>query len=108
MQQYKYCNNYISFSSSSKDFFTAIFSFYYFRVIQIKVNENLIYPLDFNVEDICLPELDQNLNITAYKYKNDGTKIVNSSTNYFEDNSPDYSFIILEVEFKDDDNEYFL
>jgi len=139
LQNLKYYNNYISFSFRSKDYFTDTFSFYYFRVIQIKSNESLIYPLDSNVGDICLPELDQNLNkyycyfslrndynefslgysvsypnqnenynITAYKYKKDGTTIVNSSTNYFEDNSTDYSFIILKVEFNDDDNEYIL
>ena len=139
LQNLKYYNNYISFSFRSKDFFTDTFSFYYFRVIQIKDNESLIYPLDSNAGDICLPELDQklnkyfcyfslrndykefslgysvsypnqneNYNITAYKYKNDGTTIVNSSTNHFEDNSMDYNFIIFKVEFNDNDNEYFL
>ena len=56
----KYFNNYISFSFRSKNFFSNTFSFYYFRVIQIKEKEPLIYPLDSNVGNICLPELDPN------------------------------------------------
>jgi len=130
LQNLKYYNNYISFSFRSKDFFTETFSFYYFRVIYIKDNESLIYPLDSNVGDICLPELDQklnkyfcyfslrndynefslgysvsypnqneNYNIIAYNYKKDSTIIVNSTTNYFEDNSIDNNFIIFKVEF---------
>jgi hypothetical protein len=139
LQKLKYYNNSISFSFRSKDFFIDTFSFYYFRVIQIKDNESLIYPLDSNVGDICLPELDQELNkyfcyfslrndynefslgysvsypnqnenhnIMAYKYINENSTIVNSSTNFFIDNSPDYSFIIFRVEFNDDNNEYIL
>ena len=49
-------NKYISFAIRSKDFFKDIPSYYYFRIFQLKRNENLIIPMDSNIENLCSPK----------------------------------------------------
>ena len=59
----------ISFSFKSKKFDENFFSFYIFRILILKENDtNLIYPLDSNIENICLPEKDKNKQDNYYCY----------------------------------------
>ena len=46
----------ISFAFRPKDYFSDIFSYYYFRVLYVKKNETLYYPIDSNLGNLCLPE----------------------------------------------------
>ena len=62
-------NNEISFAFRAQNFFEDTFSFYYFRVLILKENDNnLIYPLDSNIGNICLPEKDKNEGDNYYCY----------------------------------------
>ena len=46
-----------------KDFFDQIFSYYYFKVLFIKKDENSKYlPIDSNLGNLCLPEFDSTKN----------------------------------------------
>jgi len=55
-----YIGKEISLAFRSRNFFENIFSFYDFRILILKENDNyLIYPLDTNIENICLPEKDK-------------------------------------------------
>ena len=59
----------ISFAFKSKIFDENFFSFYIFRILILKENDtNLIYPLDSNIENICLPEKDKNKQDNYYCY----------------------------------------
>ena len=52
-----------------KNFFEDTFSFYHFRILILKENDNnLIYPLDSNIGNICLPERDENKVDNYYCY----------------------------------------
>ena len=47
----------LSLAFRAKNFFEDIFSFYHFRILVLKENDiKLIYPLDSNIGNICLPE----------------------------------------------------
>ena len=50
----------ISFAIRPKDYFSDIFSFYYFRILYIKKNEILYLPMDSHFGNLCLPEYDDN------------------------------------------------
>ena len=51
----------MSFAFRAKNFFEDTFSFYHFRILILKENDTkLIYPLDSNIGNICLPEKDKN------------------------------------------------
>ena len=47
-------NRYISLAFRSKNFFEDIFSFYNFRILYLKKDEELYYPLDSNFGNLCL------------------------------------------------------
>ena len=48
----------------SLDFFDQIFSYYYFRVLFIKNDENSKYlPIDSNLGNLCLPDFDSTTNL---------------------------------------------
>ena len=53
------CNDYISFSFRPIDYFMDIFSYYYFRIFYLRENEELIYPLDSNIGNICQPTYNE-------------------------------------------------
>jgi len=64
-----YIGKEISFAFRSRNHFENIFSFYDFRILLLKENEShLIYPLDTNIENICLPEKDKNKENSYYCY----------------------------------------
>ena len=64
-----YIGKEMSLAFRSRNFFENIFSFYYFRILILKENDtNLIYPLDTNIENICLPEKDKNKEDSYYCY----------------------------------------
>ena len=48
--------NEISFALRSKDYFDDIFSFYYFRILYVKKDEIIYYPIDSQFGNLCLPE----------------------------------------------------
>ncbi len=48
----------ISFAIRPKDYYSDIFSFYYFRILYVKKNEILYLPMDSNFGNLCLPEYD--------------------------------------------------
>ena len=48
----------MSFAFRSKDFFVDIYPFYYFRVLYTKKNEELIFPIDSQFGNLCLPKSD--------------------------------------------------
>jgi len=49
----------------SLDFFDQIFSYYYFRVLFIKNDENSKYlPIDSNLGNLCLPDFDSTTNLS--------------------------------------------
>ena len=51
-------NNIISFALRPKDYFADIFSFYYFRILYLKKDEPLYFPVDSTLGNLCLPEYD--------------------------------------------------
>ena len=62
-------NKEMSFAFRAKNFFEDTFSFYHFRILILKENDNnLIYPLDSNIGNICLPERDENKVDNYYCY----------------------------------------
>jgi len=61
-------NNEISFAFKVNNSVEEAFSFYYFRILILKENDNnFIYPLDSNIGNICLPKKDKNKK-TEYYY----------------------------------------
>ena len=63
-------NKYISFAIRSKDFFKDIPSYYYFRIFQLKKNENLIIPMDSDIGNLCSPK-DNDCFILLSNYYNE-------------------------------------
>jgi len=55
-EQIKSQNNIISFAIRPKDYFAEIFSFYYFRILYLKKEESLFFPIDSTIGNLCLPE----------------------------------------------------
>ena len=102
-------NDSISFAFRSKNFFNKIFSFYNIRILLKEKNKNIIYPIDSNIGNICIPEKDKNekgyfcicrlknnykeLSLDNYittsnqneKLIFDYTKITNETTKYIEE-----------------------
>ena len=60
VDELKYKEKIISFTFRPKDYYAEIFSFYYFRVLYIRENEVLYYPVDSNLGNLCYPEFDNN------------------------------------------------
>ena len=63
----------ISLAFRPKDYFDDIFSFYYFRVLYLKENETMYYPIDSNLGNLCKPEqnLENKLYYCHFIFKND-------------------------------------
>ena len=55
----------VSFAFRPKDYFSDIFSYYYFRVLYLKENETMYYPIDSNLGNLCSPEYN---NVTGKYY----------------------------------------
>ena len=49
----------ISFALRSKDYFDDIFSFYYFRILYVKKDEIIYFPIDSQFGNLCLPEKNE-------------------------------------------------
>ena len=65
-------NQYISFSIFRRDMRSNKTAIYYFRVLQPDpINNIIIYPLDSNVENLCIPNLVFNINSCLFLLKND-------------------------------------
>ena len=52
----------MSFAIRPKDFFADVFSFYYFRILYKKENETFYLPMDSQLGNLCIPELDISTN----------------------------------------------
>jgi hypothetical protein len=64
-----YIGKEISLAFRSRNFFENNFSFYNFRILILKENDPyLLYPLDTNIENICLPEKDKKKENIYYCY----------------------------------------
>ena len=80
----------ISFAFRPKDYFSEIFSYYYFRVLFTKKNEIKYLPMDSNLGNLCLPENYTNSDyfycylILKNDYKALNSKFAVSSTNHYE------------------------
>ena len=80
----------ISFAFRSKDFFSNIFSFYYFRVLYVQNNIISYFSMDSHLGNLCLPEYDNNTQLYhchlmfANKYDELSTKFSISSYNQGE------------------------
>ena len=57
-----YTKNAMSFAFRAKDTFTDIFSFYYFRIIYLRKDEQIFYPIDSQFGNLCLPEFEETKN----------------------------------------------
>ena len=53
----------LSFAFRRKDYFDDIFSFYYFRILYVKDNQQIFYPIDSNFGNLCSPEKKINMNL---------------------------------------------
>ena len=53
----------LSFAFRRKDYFDNIFSFYYFRILGVKNNQKIFYPIDSNFGNLCSPEKNTNTNL---------------------------------------------
>ena len=71
----------ISFAFRSKNYFSTIFSFYYFRILLLKKDEKyILYPLDSSIGNFCSPKKDESDTFACYCFlKNDYNKF---SLNY--------------------------
>ena len=56
-------NKIVSLAFRPKDYLSNIFSFYYFRILYIKTNEIIYYPIDSQIENLCLPEYNYTTNL---------------------------------------------
>ena len=54
--KFNFKGTYVSFAFRSKNYFEDIFSFYSFRILYLREQESLFYPLDSNLGNLCLPE----------------------------------------------------
>ena len=78
----KLVGKFVSLAFRPKDFFNDIFSFYYFRVIYLKENEKIYYPIDSILGNLCLPELNEenNLYYCHFLFKNDFNELSRNFT----------------------------
>ena len=80
----------ISLAIRPKDYFTDIFSFYYFRIFYLKDNEKIYFPMDSNLGNLCRPEYDEEQNsfycysILTNNYNELSTNFTVSSSNQNE------------------------
>ena len=71
----------ISFAIRPKDYYSDIFSFYYFRILYVKENEELYFPMDSNFGNLCLPHYDSITN-SYYCYSKFENNYNELSTNF--------------------------
>ena len=83
----------ISFAFKQTSYFDDILSFYYFRILYFKKNEDIYYPLDSNLGNLCIPELKKDNKdnelyhcnfILKNNYNESDIKFIVSSTNQNE------------------------
>ena len=80
----------ISFTFTPILYYSDIISFYYFRILYVKKNEPIYYPLDSYLGNLCIPELNKdNKNYSCYyilknNYNESDLKFIISSTNQNE------------------------
>ena len=67
MKQLNFSEKFISFAFRPRDYYMEIFAFYYFRVLYIRENETIFFPIDSYLGNLCIPEID---NITKLYYCN--------------------------------------
>ena len=69
----------ISLAIRPKDYFADILSYYYFRVLYIKKNEKLYFPIDSNIGNLCIPEIDIETNLyNCYLIFNDNFNLLST------------------------------
>ena len=91
-------NQYISFSVFRNETKLNKIINYYFRVLHTdsKYNNIIIYPLDSNVENLCLSELILSNNSCYFLLKNDYNELShNLIINELYDNAENYSYAII-------------
>ena len=95
-----YIGKEISFAFKSKKYDENFFSFYIFRILILKENDtNLIYPLDSNIENICVPEKDKNKQDNYYCYaliSNNYNEFNNKFTVSISDQNDNYNISVYE------------
>ena len=60
IKELNYKDKTMSFAFRPKDYYADIFSFYYFRILYVRENETLYFPIDSHLGNLCLPEMDKN------------------------------------------------
>ena len=59
VKQLKITERDISFLFKPTHYYSDIFSYYYFRILYVKENETIYYPLDSYLGNLCTPELNK-------------------------------------------------
>ena len=62
LNKLNYEGNIISFAFRPKDTYADVLSFYYFRILYMKSDEKLYFPIDSHLGNLCLPEFNNNTN----------------------------------------------
>ena len=89
-KELKFAGKTISFALSPNNNHNNIFSFYYFRVLYFKEEEQIFYPIDSYLGNLCNPEFDKDNNkyycnfIMKFNYGESKLKFSISSTNQYE------------------------
>ena len=104
-------NKTLSFALRPKNYYSNIFSFYYFRVILLKENKELYYPINSYLGNLCIPKYNNKKYYCNFILKNNYNesdfKFAISSTNHNE-----YFNIYASKVYKDgslyDDNKEFI
>ena len=60
IENLNYTQKTMSFAFRPKDYYADVFSFYYFRILYIKKNETIFFPIDSNLGNLCIPEKENN------------------------------------------------
>ena len=58
----------ISFAFRPKDYYADVYSFYYFRVLYFKQSETVYFPIDSYLGNLCIPKIEDEINITNKYY----------------------------------------
>ena len=81
-------NKTLSFALRPKNYYSNIFSFYYFRVILLKENKELYYPINSYLGNLCIPKYNNKKYYCNFILKNNYNesdfKFAISSTNHNE------------------------
>ena len=100
VKQLKIIEKDISFSFKPTHYYSDIFSFYYFRILYVKENETIYYPLDSYLGNLCIPELNKDNEmyycnfILKDNYGESDLKFIISSTDQNEYYTIDSSIIL--------------